>query len=681
MSKAKTSSHLFGDFFFKNKSSLFLPLFFYLSFVYSEFVFRIATLEKFAGIGLLYIVLFSLPASLICYGLSIIWPKKVNTAISVVLSFVIAVFYCSQLIYNKVFHTFYTAYSVANGGQAIQFWKEVLSTIGKNIVTMLFLFLPLLFLCTFLRKKISYNRAPITVPISVLLLVLVTHFSSALCTYLTGQDSFSPYDMYFKTISIDYSVENLGMLTTMRLDVQRTLTGFTQQLPDDFPIEDDDLPPEEEELPAPETTAPNTSEETTTEAPEEITYPPNVMQINFDELIQVESDKTIAQMHKYFSQVTPTNQNEKTGTEKGNNLILITAEAFSQYAIDKDLTPTLYKMATEGYQFKNFYTPIWGVSTSDGEYVACQGLIPKGGIWSFQTSAKNYLPFTMGNQLGKLGYSTNAYHNNTYTYYGRDKSHPNMGYTYKGLGNGLDVKKTWPESDLEMMEKSVDEYIGNKPFHAYYMTVSGHLNYTYSGNMMATKNQNAVKDLPYSDAVKAYLACNIELDKAMEYLLQKLEEAGIAENTLIAISADHYPYGLTNEEISELAGHPVEENFELYRNAFILYRKGMTGEVIERPCSSLDIIPTISNLLGLEYDSRLLAGRDMFSDSEPLIIFLNHSWITDKAKYNAKTKEVTSLTDEPVSEEYVKKINKIVNDKFIYSAKILEKDYYRKILK
>ena len=656
----------------KKKPSIWLLVFYFVSFIYSELIFRAATLEKFWGIGLLYIFLFSIPASLVCYGLSIIWPKKANVVVSIVISSLSTIFYCSQLVYNKVFHTFYTAYSVANGGQAIQFWKEVLSTIGKNLIVLLLLFLPLLFLCFCLRKIISYRRAPLTVPIAVLILILVTHFGSVLCTYLTGKDAFSPYDMYFRTISVDYSVDNLGMLTTMRLDVQRTLTGFTQQIPDDFPDDDD--------LTDPETTKPQNPSETTTEAPGVVSYPPNVMQIDFDELINGEKDEVIAKMHKYFSQVTPTNQNEKTGTEKGNNLILITAEAFSQYVIDKDLTPTLYKMATDGYQFKNFYTPIWGVSTSDGEYVACQGLIPKSGVWSFQTSSKNYLPFVMGNQLKKLGYSTNAYHNNTYTYYGRDQSHPNMGYTYKALGNGLDVKKTWPESDLEMMQKSIGDYIGNKPFHAYYMTVSGHLNYTYSGNMMASKHQDAVKDLPYSDAVKAYLACNIELDKAMEYLLQQLEEAGVAENTLIALSADHYPYGLTNEEISELAGHPVEENFELYRNGFILYRKGMKGEVVERPCSSLDILPTISNLLGLEFDSRLMMGRDMFSDSDPLIIFSNRSWITDKAQYNAKTKEVKALNDEPVSDDYVKKMNKIVNDKFLYSSKILETDYYSKIL-
>ena len=55
--------------------------------------------------------------------------------------------------------------------------------------------------------------------------------------------------------------------------------------------------------------------------------------------------------------------------------------------------------------------------------------------------------FCLGNQFRRLGYATKAYHNHTWDYYSRDISHPNMGYVYKGLGHGLDVRATWPESD------------------------------------------------------------------------------------------------------------------------------------------------------------------------------------------------------------------------------------------
>ena len=192
-------------------------------------------------------------------------------------------------------------------------------------------------------------------------------------------------------------------------------------------------------------------------------------------------------MHEYFKCVPPTKKNEYTGKFKDYNLIFITAEAFSSYAVHKDITPTLYKMVNEGYQFTDFYVPLWDVSTSDGEYVAMTGLIPKSGVWSFYHSSKIDLPFVMGRQFEKLGYNTLAYHNHTYDYYRRDLSHPNLGYDYKGVGNGLDMVSQWPRSDLEMMELTIAEFIDKEPFHVYYLTVSGHLEYNFIGNAMAIK--------------------------------------------------------------------------------------------------------------------------------------------------------------------------------------------------
>ncbi len=292
------------------------------------------------------------------------------------------------------------------------------------------------------------------------------------------------------------------------------------------------------------------------------------------------------------------------------------------------------------------------------------------------------MPFGMGNMLSKLGYSTRAYHNHDYKYYKRHISHPNMGYDYKGVGNGLEVKKVWPESDLEMMQVTIPEFINDIPFHTYYMTVSGHLRYTFIGNSMSSKNREFVKDLPYSEAVRAYLACNIELDRAMQHLLEQLEQAGIADDTVIVLSGDHYPYGLTYEEQCEIAGHEIEKNFELYKSSLIIWSGSMTEPiVIDKPCSALDILPTISNLMGIEYDSRLLMGRDILSESDPLVIFSNRSWITDVARYNSVTDTLVVNEGASVEDGYARKILKIVNDKFKYSAKILEEDYYAHVFK
>ncbi|NJD02681.1 MAG: LTA synthase family protein, partial [Ruminiclostridium sp.] len=508
------------------------------------------------------------------------------------------------------------------------------------------------------------------------------------------------------------SVRKLGLLTTMRLDLQRLVFGDGDlaafgPVNDDIPSADpaatvkgiqSDVPPsgtdgtggnnvqsgnsgtegtestestEDADLPA------GTEPAEPAKDPE---YNYNTMKIDFDTLIANEKDPTILGMHKYFSSVEPTKKNAYTGLFKGNNLILLTAESFSPYAVDPELTPTLYKMVKEGFEFKNFYNPVWGVSTSDGEYVACTGLMPKAGIWSFVRSGQNYMPFAMGNQFKKLGYITKAWHDHTYTYYKRNISHPNMGYDYKGVGNGLEIKKTWPESDLEMIEVTAPEYVGAKPFHTYYMTVSGHLQYNFTGNFIANKNREFVDDLPLSTPAKAYIAANMELEFAIKALIKKLEAAGIAENTVIAISPDHYPYGLPRESIDELAGHKVEDNFELYKSTLIIWKKGMEPVSVDKPCSSLDIIPTLSNLFGLEYDSRLLMGRDILSDAPPLVIFSNWSWITDRARFNSVDNKVEFTDGTEKGTEYIKSINRIAADRYKYSVKILENDYYGRIL-
>ena len=106
----------------------------------------------------------------------------------------------------------------------------------------------------------------------------------------------------------------------------------------------------------------------------------------------------------------------------------------------------------------------------------------------------------------------------------------------------------------------------------------------------------------------------------------------------------------------------------------------MEPETVTKQASSLDIIPTLSNLLGLEYDSRLLMGTDIFSDAEPLIPFVNKSFITDKGRYNSVTKQFIPNDGEIFDEVYVDYIASIVQAKFFYSAKMLETDYYSKVL-
>ena len=209
------------------------------------------------------------------------------------------------------------------------------------------------------------------------------------------------------------------------------------------------------------------------------------------------------------------------------------------------------------------------------------------------------------------------------------------------------------------------------------MTVSGHLQYTFADNAMSTKNKDLVSGLNYCSAVRAYIACQIELDRALELLLSELEAAGELENTVIALGADHYPYGLEDNEYEELAGKDLSLPFSRFENTFILWCGDMEEPVyVDKYCSSLDIAPTLANLFGLPYDSRLYIGTDIFAPEPNYVIFNDRSFINDKIMYNARNRTVTLLVDEDITDEYIKECIEYVDELFTNSANIIDKDYY-----
>lgn len=657
------------------------PLFFIAAILWMELVVRVRCVEPFWTRGLVYMVLFTLPAGLLCGAVCSLGSRRVNKWLTIGLTALLTVWYIVQTVYFQIFKTFLQLVSVSMAGDAITgFWRNALEGIFASLVPVLALLLPLILLVAAerffatqgRRQERRYTGIDWTSGgrLSAVLLIaaLLLQGAAVLAVRLSDGGILSPSAIYGSAWTLDLSASNFGLLTTTRLDAQHLL-GWT-------PLEDPDDPD------LPDDPVGSGSASGSAEQPPEIEQPPvweaNVLEIDFAELLAGETDKTLAKMHEYFGNREPTMKNEYTGMFAGKNLIFITAEGFWKYAVNEKYTPTLYKLANEGFVFEEFYNPLWWKSTTDGEYVACTGLIPSGQVRSFKKSGSNSMPFCMGNMLRGEGYPTMAYHNHTYTYYNRDVSHPNMGYEYYGLGNGLDVKKTWPESDLEMMEKTIPQALaGEKPFHNYYMTVSGHMNYNFLGNKMAGKHKAEVADLEMSEEARAYIACNMEFDQAMAYILEQLEAAGELENTVICISGDHYPYGMDPNTWNEFYGGEIDKDFEIYRSTLILWSGDMEEPiVVDKPCSSLDILPTLLNLFGLEYDSRLLVGRDILSDSPGLAIFSNRSFITEEGRYNARTDEWIPNEGSAADETYASGIYSQVKALFTNSVRILDNDYY-----
>lgn len=348
-------------------------------------------------------------------------------------------------------------------------------------------------------------------------------------------------------------------------------------------------------------------------------------------------------------------------------------------------------MAHKGIRFIDYYQPS-SAGTTGGEYANIFGMLPTAGGSSMKKTATQYNWSTMASRLSEQGYYGKAYHNNSFTYYDRDKTHVNLGFSdgYEGKGNGLESVLTaqWPESDLEMIQGTFPQYVDKQPFHIYYMTVSGHSLYEKNKNAMAKKHWDKVENLNSSEPVKTYLAAQIELDAAMEYLIEQLEKEGIADDTVIVIATDHFPYGLDQNTgaltyLTELYGKPIEDNLYRDHNRLIIWSEcleTMDPIIVNTPTSSMDILPTLCNLFDVEFDSRLLPGRDVFSDAQPLVFTLGYDWKTDKGTYLAsKGKFIPNDPNEELPENYVQDMKAIVRDKITYSKGVLQQDYFRHI--
>lgn len=681
-------------------------LYFPLALLYHELLLQLFEPDTpFTASLLLYLLLFGTAAGLlIALLMSLIPNPRAYTITGSALTALWTVFTCVERCCKSYFASYFSiTFSAGMVGNVFRdFFLTMLQVIAANLPFILLSLLPLVGFLLLRRKQPALHRSWKSRVLLLATCLLLQLIGCGLA--VRGTDA----NFYTYDFNADAVIPRFGLITELRLEAQYAVTGIPQAPPVEIPQLPPVAPepePEPEPEPIPEEAPiPDLPEEE--EAPPEPEYGYHRMESLDWEALAASPDDNIARLSQYFQSLTPSQENAYTGLFEGKNLILITAEAFSGYVIDPELTPTLYRLSTRGFIFPNFYQPGWGQSTTGGEYAVMTGLIPTWvrGNTSFYESSKKTMTFGLGHVFARLGYAVPAWHNSSWTYYGRDKTHPNLGYDYKGIGNGLTLESertSWPPSDLEMIQVTCDSYIQDYvrqsiPFHAYYMTVSGHANYGW-GHPMSYKNKEAAQ-AAYPEAsatVQAYVGAQLELEHALDYLVKALEEADIADDTVICLCADHYPYAMASGSVDyyrELSGLDDSEAWSSrFRNTWILWCGSMEQEepvLVEDPCSAIDIVPTLLNLFGIEYDSRLFSGRDILASNYeadkattcmPLAILpttYGTSWHTAAGLYEARTNTFTPNEGITVDEDYVAAVDAMVKAKMSAAALVIQSDFF-----
>lgn len=627
-------------------------IYFFFTILYLEIISKIVITNHLFNLGLIYVLIYSLPFCLFFTLLSKSFFNKMNKIISIIITLVITIYFEVQYIFYNLFSIPFSFSTISLANQALDFSNIIKDAILDHLLVFSLYLIPLIILII-LNRKIDFSKYHKESIISLIFMLITSY----IFTFLTLIPSQEKKDLYFKIDDQISIIDSFGMLTYTKIDLKRQIWGYDT----DLIIE---AKPEEKE-------------------PTEIEYGDNILDLNLSET----NNNNINKINNYVTNSSPTNKNKYTGLFKDKNLIFILAEGFNEIAVDETRTPTLYKMVNNGFVFNNFYSPVF-LSTTGGEFQATTGLIPTQEILSTWKKKTPKISYALGNTFSQLGYRIHSYHNWTYTYYKRNITMKTLGFTnYLGCGNGLEDRMDcgWLPQDSKMIEVTTPDYLNKEGnFVTYYVTVSGHSPYN-SGDNIARIHLDSVKDLTYSDSVKYYLAAQVELDKMLEELIKDLEESGELDNTVIALVGDHYPYTLSIDEMNEAATYEKDDTIEVNHSNFILWNNQIEEPiVIDKVGSQIDVLPTILNLFGIDYDSRLIVGKDILSDYEGLAIFSNRSWTSDYGSYDSSTKKFTlkegkELKDETI-EEYVTRINNRVANSFSISKLIIDNNYYEYIL-
>lgn len=370
------------------------------------------------------------------------------------------------------------------------------------------------------------------------------------------------------------------------------------------------------------------------------------------------SKKELEEIKTFLNENLPYMTNEYTGIFEGKQIIVIEAESLNMAAINKDLTPTLYRLMNEGFNFSNFLAPTLPGSTSDAEVMINTSLVPinKGEITSHKYY-DNYYPTTLAKGFLSAGYNTTSvYHSGYFLYYNRDKFFPNLGY--KEFFGPTELVIEQGSSDLEIVKPLTYINIDMDKTFTFWITYSGHQPYSpesiYSEGNDNTKQEyeqylQIVKDYypNLNEEAQVYIAKNISLDKALEFLITNYDIANKLDDLVLVIYGDHYVKGTFDEDnIYENTGSTFEDT------PLIIYNSAIKGKEIIKHCTDIDVLPTLFNMFNISYDKSTILGNDIFDERYHGFSF-NRNWEIMTDDYNYSISE--GFSDLKIDEEVAKK--------------------------
>lgn len=316
--------------------------------------------------------------------------------------------------------------------------------------------------------------------------------------------------------------------------------------------------------------------------------------------------------------------NEMSGIYEGKNLMLIQLESIDKWMLTESYMPNLYALKQNSLSFANHYTPAYiTAGTFNTEFMVNTSLIPAQPGLSMSVYTSNAFPNAMASLFEAKGYTARSFHGSEAEIYTRGAIHENLGY-----------EKYYAGSDMQMSHYQFDRYLmsgyetmtGSDPFFSFVITISGHG--AYGPHNAIGKEHQAAADAVAERTEENYryaVAHAMETDVFIGMLMERLESEGRLEDTVLIFYADHCNYYLLdNTLLKELKG--VDDLNQADCTDWFIYDGGKTTGTVEKVTSSLDVLPTIANLFGLDADYAAMTGHDAFSADGGWAFWLDGTW-------------------------------------------------------
>ncbi len=357
---------------------------------------------------------------------------------------------------------------------------------------------------------------------------------------------------------------------------------------------------------------------------------------------QLNNSKIYKELDQYYSMRAQNEHvpNEMSGIFEGNNVFFIMLESIDTWMLTEDYMPNLYAVQQESINFVNHYTPSYiSAGTFNTEFIANTSLIPPTTGINPKVYSENYFPYSIGNCFANIGYSVNSFHGSNPHMYNRGVIHENLGYKKYHNWTAMNMNNHMLDSQ---MINGYSKMVSNEPFFSFVITYSGHGPYTDELHEISDAHIDLARDLVAQKQIEATktdleeythaIAHAMETDAFVGGLMKQLETDGLLNNTVLVFFTDHYGKYMTNHEfIMELKG--VDNKDFLTNTPFFIYQSETSAQTVETISSTMDIVPTVANLFGLDVEYAYYSGVDIFSEEEHYVIFPGNNWYDGEIYY------------------------------------------------